>query len=536
MQERVIKVEYSRPRGYDVGYRAENNFTVLALPVPAELKDADSYRVYFESTVGEHLQTEPLTPADGYVTVKITSDVVPEPGNMAAQLVAFGAGEIVGYSPVITGTAKVSIPDGTERLGHSLAAEIALNTAARHDHDNKAVLDKFAESDGEPTYDGQVIGGGGSTESELFIVNVQAQSGAGGYTITSHNKTYEQIDAAYKAGKQVLIAFTVTNENNTFLIPLGIATETDYEFLVFANAVFYVYVDNTDTWDCYVEPLEADSIKAKISADSSAQSLSLQTILNSLVYPAVKKAHEHNNEDVLDKLSVSGGKLQYNGSDVSLKPAYYIDLAGTYPSYTCPVAMDDIKAAYSSGYNLVCRCALGAYTATLPLFIPMPAANTWIFSGSGALESMNFSAQSFTVAITANGVAAQKKQLMPFPTPNKLKITAGDIHYHYDGSFEVSFAVQPATQLVENTGGGNITLADNTEYRLTDVTTLTLTYPTGNFECWMRLNFAASGNVTVTLPTGTKYIGTAPDFKNGETWELSFKDKILAAQKVGEGT
>ena len=98
MQTRTITVDYARPRGYDVGYRAENNFTVLALPVPAELKDADSYRVYFESTVGEYLQTELLTPADGYVTVKITSDIVPEPGNMAAQLVAFRADEIVGYA------------------------------------------------------------------------------------------------------------------------------------------------------------------------------------------------------------------------------------------------------------------------------------------------------------------------------------------------------------------------------------------------------------------------------------------------------
>jgi hypothetical protein len=84
--------------------------------------------------------------------------------------------------------------------------------------------------------------------------------------------------------------------------------------------------------------------------------------------------------------------------------------------------------------------------------------------------------------------------------------------------------------------GSNIALADNTEYRLADVTTLTLTYPTGDFECWMRLTFAASGTITVTLPAETKYIGTAPDFKNGETWELSFKDKVLAAQKVGEGT
>lgn len=92
------------------------------------------------------------------------------------------------------------------------------------------------------------------------------------------------------------------------------------------------------------------------------------------------------------------------------------------------------------------------------------------------------------------------------------------------------------TKLHTHATGTNITLADNTEYRLTDVTTLTLTYPTGNFECWMSLTFAASGNITVTLPADTKYIGTAPDFKNGETWELSFKDKVLAAQKVGEGT
>ena len=163
MQTRTITVDYARPRGYDVGYRAENNFTLLALPIPAELEGADSYRVYFESTVGEYLQTELLTPTDGYVTVKITSDIVPEPGNMAAQLVAFADGEIIGYAPMITGTAKVSIPDGTERLSHSLAAEIALNTAARHSHANKSVLDKFAESkDGKPTYDGEALGGGGA--------------------------------------------------------------------------------------------------------------------------------------------------------------------------------------------------------------------------------------------------------------------------------------------------------------------------------------------------------------------------------------
>lgn len=486
MQTRTITVDYARPRGYDVGYRAENNFTLLALPVPEELEGADSYRVYFESTVGEYLQTELLTPADGYVTVKITSDVVPEPGNMAAQLVAFADGERVGYAPMITGSAKVSIPDGTERLSHSLAAEIALNTAARHSHDNKSVLDKFAESDGKPTYDGQALGGGGSTGTELFVVDVQVESGEE-YTVTSHNKTYAQIDEAYKAGKQVLVACTITGEGLTYLAPLILATETEYDFSMFVGAVLSIYVDNTDKWDIWISDLEASSIKAKTSADASAESSSLQNILNYTVYPAVEKAHEHSNETVLDHLSDSNGKLLYNGTEAGLKgekgdpgakgtngktpvkgtdywtaadkqeiiddihPAYYIDLTGTYPNYTCPVAMDDIKAAYNSGYNLVCRCTLGKYTATLPLFVPMPAANTWIFSGSGCLQSMSFVAQSFTVAITSNGVVAQQTRLAradeTLPNPYTLQITVGNTSYLYDGNESVNVVIDDGTEV-----------------------------------------------------------------------------------------
>lgn len=156
----------------------------------------------------------------------------------------------------------------------------------------------------------------------------------------------------------------------------------------------------------------------------------------------VPNSHTHANKDTLDKLSDSNGKLQYNGSDVGLKPAYYIDLAGTYPNYTCPVAMDDIKAAYNSGYNLVCRCTLGAYTATLPLFIPMPAANTWLFSGSGALKSMGFAAQSFTVAITTDGVVAQRIFLN-----QQLKITVGNMEYVYDGSVPVDIVIDDGTEV-----------------------------------------------------------------------------------------
>lgn len=106
----------------------------------------------------------------------------------------------------------------------------------------------------------------------------------------------------------------------------------------------------------------------------------------------------------------------------------------------------------------------------------------------------------------------------------KLRYNALDINY-------------APTQHTYSTAQVSATLADNAEYRMTGLQTLTVQYPeNAKFECWMRLNFVASGDITVTLPAGTGYIGTAPDFQNGETWELSFKDKILAAQKVGEGT
>ena len=451
MQTRTITVDYARPRGYDVGYRTENNFTLLALPIPAELEGADSYRVYFESTVGEYLQTELLTPTDGYVTVKITSDIVPEPGNMAAQLVAFADGEIVGRAPMITGTAKVSIPDGTERLSHSLAAEIALNTAARHSHANKSVLDKFAESDGKPTYDGEALGGGASD----FTIKMAVASGEDGYMVTSCDATVEQIDAAVAAEKRVVLIATDTASGLFWEMPIIFGSQgNNYEFGTFPEGqVIVSFVDkvgeNESKWQFMLTKIAAEAVNYSNAA------LSYVSTVGEALDKLVSDSHTHKNKGTLDKLSNSNGKLQYNGSDVSLKPTYYIDLAGAYPSYTCPVAMDDIKAAYNAGYNLVCRCKMGAYTATLPLFAPMPVVNTWIFSGSGALQSMNFPAQSFTIAITANGVSAQNVALS-----KPLNITVGDTTYNYDGSDPVNVAVKPATQSITTTGTG--VLLDNT--------------------------------------------------------------------------
>ena len=41
--------------------------------------------------------------------------------------------------------------------------------------------------------------------------------------------------------------------------------------------------------------------------------------INDMLGTLYKKSHSHDNKDTLDLLSVSNGKLQYNGSDVGLK-------------------------------------------------------------------------------------------------------------------------------------------------------------------------------------------------------------------------
>jgi hypothetical protein len=357
MQTRTIKVNYSRPRGYEIGYQGENNIVNLALPVPEHIEEADGYRVYFESSAGEYLQTELLTPVDGYVTVTLMSDIIPAPGQIAAQLVAFADGDIIGKAPVIYGTALYAIPSGTEQVSKSIEAEIALNSAARHTHVNKDVLDRLSDKDGKLQFDGKEISGGGGAATAA--------------------------DVNYELPEEVQTEFPWAEiEENT--VKAGLDT-----------AIYYALAG-----------MYAKYIGVTLQGAAGTVDVSLQNFINNTYIPVANKAHEHDNKSILDEITAE-------------------------------------------------------------------KVNIW-----------------------------DNKQAKPSQV----------------------------------TSGTTITLADNTEYRLTDVTTLTLTYPTGSFECWMRLNFAASGDITVTLPAGTGYIGTAPDFKNGETWELSFKDKILAAQKVGEGT
>ena len=84
------------------------------------------------------------------------------------------------------------------------------------------------------------------------------------------------------------------------------------------------------------------------------------------------------------------------------------------------------------------------------------------------------------------------------------------------------------------TDNSTVALADFTEYAGTGLTTVTFTYPQGDFECYMSLSFASSGTITVTFPT-SQYIGNVPTFENGKTYEISVRNGVIVAGEVTSG-
>ncbi len=80
--------------------------------------------------------------------------------------------------------------------------------------------------------------------------------------------------------------------------------------------------------------------------------------------------------------------------------------------------------------------------------------------------------------------------------------------------------------------GDVIILEDNTEYKLTDVTRLDVYYPPfDDFEVWMRIDTAVEGDIVITFPSPF-FLGPKPVFGNGQTWEISIKNGIIAAAQV----
>ena len=145
--------------------------------------------------------------------------------------------------------------------------------------------------------------------------------------------------------------------------------------------------------------------------------------------------------------------LEGTAGDDGTHPAYYIDLAGDYPNYTCPVAMADINAAYDAGKVLKCRCRVDNITETLPLVALLPFGVGWVFSTGGALSMLEQKPTLFTVAITTDGVLAEETEVvkqdnnLKFPNPNALTIKIGSTTITYDGSSAQTVEIADGTEV-----------------------------------------------------------------------------------------
>ena len=175
-----------------------------------------------------------------------------------------------------------------------------------HTHLNKTALDKFSETDGKLTYNGEPIGG----EDTIYIPAKLNQSGES-FTIET-SVTFEQIDTVYKSGQeQILKLFTDDSGESNLLPPVLVSPGKFYYFgTVFNNHTMLAAVLPTDEWGFLMSDL------TQVSASNvSYNATTVKDALDDLG----SKFHTHSNKSVLDKLSVAGGKLQYDGSDVGLK-------------------------------------------------------------------------------------------------------------------------------------------------------------------------------------------------------------------------
>lgn len=236
---RTVKIDYNSgsPKvSYDgsaIGIQGEHRASELVIVPPPDMPSDLEYRLAFDP--GGMSDTLSLT--DGELRYELPQSITRH--EVVSMNIEGYEGEARIYKSVMVElyfNEAVDTDSPVDADGHSIGAEVAENTAARHTHSNKDILDRFGETDGNPTYNGEPIGSGSVGD------------------ITAEDVTYTNPNESWANAKQALDGLT------DYLVDYG------------------------------------------ASIDELAQT-----------------AHTHDNKSVLDKLSVAGGKLQYDGSDVGLK-------------------------------------------------------------------------------------------------------------------------------------------------------------------------------------------------------------------------
>ena len=376
---RTVKIDYSSgsPKvSYDgsaIGIQGEHRASELVIIPPPDMPSGLEYRLAFDP--GGMSDTLSLT--DGELRYELPQSITRHEV-VSMNIEGYEGADRI-YKSVMVELyfdEAVDTDNPVDADGHSIGAEVAENTAARHTHSNKETLDKFGETDGQPTYNGEPIGGGGGDDNGIFKIPMTLTALEDGIYTVECATTKAEIQAAYAAGKTLEVVATDNVNNRVMVIPLLYTVDGVYVF------------------------------------------------------------------------SATGG----------IQAVFYIDEG------------DD-----------------GLWEVT-------------VVSGVSA-EEVGFSNATYPDLTTVN--AALIKAL-----PRLVETTRGTV---------------------------SLTLADNTEYRLTNAQDVMVLYPNTSFESWIKVTFAETGTYIFRLPSTSKYIGTAPTFGNGETWEISIKDGVVIAQKVGDG-
>lgn len=162
-------------------------------------------------------------------------------------------------------------------------------------------------------------------------------------------------------------------------------------------------------------------------------------------------------------------------------------------------------------------------------------------------EDISYSHSKLTATQQKDGVKGALNHLLAY-TPhthnnisalNRLLTDSGSTSTNlYINSKSNKIALEPKTLTYNSAPPATILMINNTNYILKEVKTLSIAFPTTPLVPQNRIfiTFAAEGDISVSFPANAQYAGEAPQFKNGETWEILVVNKIVHAWKVGDGT
>lgn len=117
-------------------------------------------------TIGTVTTGEPGTQAAATITGESPNQVlnltIPRGETGAQGPAGSGTGDMLASVYDTNGDGKVNAADTADSVGSTTAAQVADAVSKAHEHSNKTTLDKFGESDGTLTFNGEPVGGGTS--------------------------------------------------------------------------------------------------------------------------------------------------------------------------------------------------------------------------------------------------------------------------------------------------------------------------------------------------------------------------------------